>query len=214
GPLIITVQNPVTHSEKTLTTPVSYDGQHLVLDIVYLARGNVQGTITSGNQPMPNAFVRIVPDLDAIGTKVVQADAQGHYSATDIPVGNVSVLAVGSGTASNASGLAAGTIPGPGLTATINVSLQNISGVVRGRVVDRDGAPGVGTLVVAYALIPGFHSSRTDGTITVGYAYTDRDGSFTISNLPVGDIKLEATDYVTGLVIRQSVQLTTANPEV
>src|SRR5205823_13203087 len=68
--------------------------------------------------------------------------------------------------------------------------------------------------VVAYALIPGFHSNRTDGTITVGYAYTDRDGSFTISNLPVGDIKLEATDYVTGLIIRQTVQLTTANPEV
>ncbi|HEY0407421.1 MAG TPA: LamG-like jellyroll fold domain-containing protein, partial [Pyrinomonadaceae bacterium] len=214
GPLIIEVNNPITHSNKRLTTPVIFDRQHMVLDIIYLARGNVQGTVTSGGAPLAKAFVRVVPELDAVGTKVAQTDEQGHYSVTDIPVGNVSVMAVGSGAASNASGLAAGTINGPGLTATVNVSLQNISGVVRGRVVNRDGSPGVGTLVIAYGRIPGFGSQRIDGMITVGYGYAGRDGSFTISNLPVNEIKLEATDYVTGLLIRQPVQLTEANPEV
>ncbi|MDX6694607.1 MAG: large repetitive protein [Blastocatellia bacterium] len=214
GPLIIEVNNPITHSNKRLTTPVIFDGQHMVLDIVYLARGNVQGTITSGGLPLAKAFVRVVPELDAIGTKVAQTDEQGHYSVTDIPVGNVSVMAVGSGAASNASGLAAGTINGPGQTATVNVSMQNISGVVRGRVVNRDGSPGVGTLVIAFGRIPGFGSQRLDGMITVGYGYAGRDGSFAISNLPVNQIKLEATDYVTGLVISQPVQLSEANPEV
>jgi hypothetical protein len=179
-----TVNNPITHSEKRLTSPVAYDGQHMVLDMVFLARGNVEGNITSGGQPMPRAFVRIVPDLDVIGTQVVQADQNGHYVATDIPVGNVSVLAVGEGAAHNASGFNAGTIPGPGQTAFINVSLQNIAGVVRGHVYHSDQSVAPGALVVAYAVIPGFVSTtRGDGATAVGYAFADRDGSFTISNL-------------------------------
>jgi hypothetical protein len=214
GPLMITVSNPTTLSQKTLSTPVAYDGQHMVLDMVFLARGNVQGVVTSNGQPLANAMVQVVPSLDVSGTKVTQTDALGHYLVKDIPVGNVSVLSVGTGSQSNASGLAAGNIDGPGLTATVNVALQNISGVVRGRVVKTDQTPSVGSLVVAYANIPGFHSQRIDGAITVGYDYTDRDGNFKISSLPVSDIKLEVTDYVTGIVVRQNTQLTTATPEV
>ena len=214
APLNVSVRNPTTNSEKRLTSAVAYDGQHMVLDMVFLARGNVEGNITSGGQPMPRAFVRVVPDLDVVGTKVVQADASGHYVATDVPVGNVSVLAVGADTASNASGFNAGTIPGPGMTAFVNVSLQNISGVVRGRVYRADGTVSPGALVVAYAVIAGFHSLRGDGATAVGYAFADRDGAFTISNLPVGAIKLEITDYVTGLIAQQNVQLTNAIPEV
>ena len=212
--LFVSVNNPTTNSEKRLTSPVAYDGQHMVLDMVFLARGNVEGNITSAGQPMPKAFVRIVPELDAIGTKVVQADENGHYAATDIPVGNVSVLSVGDGAFHNASGFNAGTINGPGQTAFINVSLQNISGAVRGRVFRSDQTPATGALVVAYAVIPGFRTTRNDGATTVGYAFADRDGSFTIANLPVGDIKLEVTDYVTGLFAQQNVQLSNAIPEV
>jgi hypothetical protein len=214
GPLNVSVNNPTTHSEKRLTSPVAYDGQHMVLDMVFLARGIVQGYVTMNSQPMPLAFVRVVPDLDVVGTKVVQADANGHYLAEDVPVGNVSVLAVGAGAAHNASGFNAGTIPGPGLSGYVNVSLQNISGVVRGRVVHGDQTPAPGSLIVAYAVIPGFHSLRGDGATAVGYAFADRDGSFAISNLPVSDVKLEVTDYVTGLITQQSVQLTGAVPEV
>ncbi|HKU73806.1 MAG TPA: LamG-like jellyroll fold domain-containing protein [Pyrinomonadaceae bacterium] len=215
SPLSVTVTNPTTNSEKRLSSPVAFDGQHMVLDMVFLARGSVEGTITSAGQPMPKAFVRVVPDLDVIGTKVVQADQNGHYVATDIPVGNVSVLAVGEGIFRNASGFNAGTINGPGQVAFIDVSLQNIAGVVRGRVFRSDQitvAPG--SLVVANALIPGFRSTRPDGTTAVGFAFADRDGSFTISNLPVGDIKLEVSDYVTGAVASQNVQLSNAIPEV
>ena len=214
SPLSVSVNNPITNSVKHLTSPVAYDGQHMVLDMVFLARGNVEGNITSGGQPMPKAFVRIVPDLDVVGTKVVQADQNGHYVATDIPVGNVSVLSVGEGAFHNASGFNAGTINGPGQTAIINVSLQNIAGVVRGHVFRADQTAAPGSLVVAYAVIPGFRSTRNDGATAVGYTYADRDGSFTIANLPVGDIKLEVTDYVTGLFAQQSVQLSNAIPEV
>ncbi len=214
APMSVTVTNPITHSEKVFTSGVAYDGQHMVLDTVFLARGHVEGNITSGGQLMANAYVRVVPDLDVVGTKVVQADANGHYVATDIPVGNVSVLAVGYGDAHNASGFSAGTINGPGQTTFINVSLQNITGIVRGRVYRADQTPSAGALVVAYEVIPGFHSSRPDGATPVGYAFADRDGSFSILNLPVNDVKLEVTDYVTGFIARQNVQLTNAIPEV
>ncbi|HJQ33117.1 MAG TPA: LamG-like jellyroll fold domain-containing protein [Pyrinomonadaceae bacterium] len=214
APLSVTVNNPQTHAEKRLTSPVAYDGQHMVFDMVFLARGNVRGTVTSGGRPVARAFVQVVPQLDVVAAKVAQTDDSGNYSVTDIPVGNVSVSAVGTGDLRTASGLAAGTIPGPNQTATINVALQNVSGVVRGRVLNPDNTPQVGALVVAYARIAGFPSQRADGATAVGYAYADRDGAFTIKNLPVTDISLELTDYVTGLFISQRVQLTEAAPEV
>ena len=215
APLNVSVNNPLTHSEKRLTSAVAYDGQHMVLDMVFLARGNVEGNITSGGQLMPRAFVRVVPDLDVVGTKVVQADEHGHYVAADVPVGNISVLAVGAGDAHNASGFAAGTITGAGQTAFINVALQNIQGVVRGHVYRADQSPSAGALVVAYENIPGFRNiNRGDGATPVGYAFADRDGSFAITSLPIGTAKLEVTDYVTGLLAYQTVQLTTAIPEV
>ncbi|HWS88659.1 MAG TPA: carboxypeptidase regulatory-like domain-containing protein, partial [Pyrinomonadaceae bacterium] len=217
GPLLVTVTNPATRSEKRLTTPVAYHGQHMTLDMVFLARGGVRGTISMGGRPLPNAVVQVIPSLDAMGSKVVQADGFGQYAAEDIPVGNVSVLAVGTGVAANASGVAAGTIEGPGRTATVNVSLQNVSGVVRGRVVNPDtgASPAAGALVVAYARIPGFgNEQRGDGLTPVGWVNASRDGNFAFENLPVGDITLEVTDYVTGLVARRQVQLTAETPEV
>jgi hypothetical protein len=214
APLSVTVNDPTTKAEKRLTSPVAYDGQHMVFDLVFLARGNVQGAVTSGGRGVPKALVRIVPDLDALGTKVVETDENGRYGASDVPVGNVSVTAVGTGDFRTASGLAAGTIPGPNLTASINVALQDISGVVSGRVIHPGGAPAPGLLVVAYARIPGFSSTRPDGAIAVGYAFADREGAFRITNLPVGSVSLEVRDYVTGTNVTQAVQLTAAQTEV
>ncbi|MDT7780154.1 MAG: large repetitive protein [Acidobacteriota bacterium] len=214
APLYVSVNNPTTHSEKRLSSPVAYDGQHMIFDIVFLARGNVGGTVTSGGRGVAKVQVRIVPDLDAIGTKVVETDDTGHYLAKDIPVGNLSVTAVGTGDFRTSSGLAAGTITGPGLTATVNVSLQDISGVVGGRVIHPDGTPSPGQLVVAYARIPGFSSTRIDGAIAVGFDFADREGNFRIANLPIGSVSLEVRDYVTGMYIAQAVQLTATQHEL
>lgn len=217
GPLLVTVTNPTTHSEKRLTTPVAYHGQHMTLDMVFLARGGVRGTVNMGGRPLANAIVQVIPSLDAMGSKTVQTDGFGQYAAGDIPVGNVSILAVGTGAASNASGVAAGTIEGPGRTTTVNVNLQNVSGVVRGRVVNPDtgASPASGALVVAYARIPGFpNPQRGDGMTPVGWVNASREGDFILENLPVGDVTLEVTDYVTGLVARRQLQLSAETPEV
>ncbi|MBV8856458.1 MAG: carboxypeptidase regulatory-like domain-containing protein, partial [Acidobacteria bacterium] len=213
APLSVTVNNPVTHSEKRLTSPVAYDGQHMVFDMVFLARGNVAGRVTVAGQPVAKAFVNIVPALDVVGTQVVETDENGRYTAAGVPVGNVSVFAVGTGDLSNSSGFGAGNIDGPNQTATVNISMQNTGGRVTGRVVRSDGGPAVGALVVAYAVIPGVPSQRGDGATAVGYAYADRDGQFTISKIPVGDVVLETTDYVNGMKATQRVTLTNAAPQ-
>ncbi|HKV41665.1 MAG TPA: hypothetical protein VJX67_20850, partial [Blastocatellia bacterium] len=192
GPVVVSATNPTTGSVKRLSTPVIYNNQHLILDPVFLARGNLQGVITIGGAAAPGAFVRVTPVLDVTGTSTVQADGAGNYTVSDIPVGNVSVFAVGAGSESNATGLAAGNVPGPGQTGVVNVSLQSLAGIVKGSVVHFDQSPSVGSLVVASFVFPG----RADLT-PVGFSYTDRNGNFSISNLPVGAISLAATDYVT-----------------
>ncbi|MFN0124808.1 MAG: carboxypeptidase regulatory-like domain-containing protein, partial [Blastocatellia bacterium] len=209
GTAIYTALNPATSSQKEFSTPVRFHGQQMILDFVFLARGKAQGTVTSAGVPVANATVQVIPALDANGSKVIKTDATGKYFVEDIPVGNLSVKAVGSGALSLATGLAAGAILAPGQTATINVALQNVSGIVRGQVRRDSNAPAPGSLVIASADIPEFGSG-----ITVGYAYTDRDGNFTLTGLPVGPVRLRLTDYVTGLVVEQTVQLTTATPEV
>jgi hypothetical protein len=208
GAIIISATHPVTHSTKILQSSVLYDGQHMILDPVFLARGRIQGAITLTGNVAPRAFARIVPDLDIIGSQLVQADNLGHYEGQNLPVGNVSVLAVGYGNQSNATGLAVGTVPNGGGTAVVNVSLNDISGVVSGRVIFQDGAstPSVGTLVVAYASFAEV-DGNTGAERSVGYSYTDRDGSFTIKNLPIGNISLAAKDAA-GHYAGQSVLLT------
>ncbi|MGH9763804.1 MAG: carboxypeptidase regulatory-like domain-containing protein, partial [Blastocatellia bacterium] len=209
GPVVVSSTNPATGSEKRLSTALTFNGQHMVIDLVFLARGGVQGLVTIQGAPAPNAFVRVTPVLDVTGSATVQADASGNYVVNDIPVGDVSVFAVGAGSQSNATGLAAGNVPGPGQIGTVNVSLQSLAGVVKGSVVHFDQSPVVGALVVASFLFPG-HADLTP----VGFSFTDRSGNFVISNLPVGAISISATDYVTGVRVTTNLQLTTALPEV
>ncbi|HEX7314765.1 MAG TPA: LamG-like jellyroll fold domain-containing protein [Pyrinomonadaceae bacterium] len=210
SPVIVSATNPLTLSEKMLATNVAYDGQHMILDLVFLARGGVRGTVTSGGRIVPKAFVKVMPDLDVTGTRVVRTDEAGRYEVKDVAVGNVSVLVVGADEFANASGLAAGTVYEAGQTATVDVALQNIEGAVEGRVVRADGSAAGGALVVAYAKIPGFPVYNDKGMSGVGFAYADRDGRFTIESLPIGAVSLEAVDYVAGLDAAQVVQLSPA----
>lgn len=199
GPVVVTATHPVSGSTKQLISSVVYDGQHMVLDPVFIARGKAEGTISLGANPAPRAYVRLIPDLDIVGGQLLQADEQGRYTAGNLPVGHVSVLAVGAGSQSNATGLAVGTIEGSGRTTQINVSLSDISGTINGRVIVGDGAntPVPGVLVVAFA--PFTEAEGNTFIIrSVGYAFADREGRFTIRNLPIKNITLVARDAARG----------------
>lgn len=215
-PVTVRFQNVATNSNKTLVSNVAYNGQHLIFNAVFLARGNVQGTVTSGGVPLADANVSIISELDPLNSKLVKTNAQGFYSATGVPVGGVTVKAVGTGAYRLSSGIAAGTLSEAGGTVNINVATQNVSGVIRGRVLDGGGdgpSPVPNSLVVARAFIPGFPTP--DNTpLTVGYAFTGPDGSFTIDKLPVGDVYLSAVDPQRGVSTSMTVSLTAQSPQV
>ena len=213
NPVTAIFQNPATNSEKTIVSNVAYHGQHLIFNAVFLARGNVQGTVTSGGVPLANASVSILSELDPLNNKLVKTNAQGFYSATGVPVGGVTVKAVGTGNYSLSSGIAAGNIDAPNATATVNVTTQNVSGVVKGRVLDNGSGqtPVRNAVVIAKAFIPGFPSREPIG---VGYSYTDDNGNFTIERLPIGNVFISGYDPQRGASNSSTVQLTEQNPRV
>jgi hypothetical protein len=213
-PILLRATNTATNSQKTLVSNILYHGQHIVLNAVYLARGKVRGTVTNAGNPLVNAYVGIIAESDLNNSKLVRTDAAGNYEATDVPVGNVTVKAVGTGAFSLASGIGSGTISGPGATAVVNVSTQNISGEVSGKVAgpDANQTPVSGALVIARAQIPGFPTLDPRGA-AVGYAYAGQDGNFRITGLPIGNVSLEAKDVQTNVGTSLSVQLTTQNPK-
>lgn len=211
NPVTVIFQHPATNSEKTIISNVAYHGQHLIFNAVFLARGNVQGTVTSGGVPLANANVSILSELDPLNNKLVKTNAQGFYSATGVPVGGVTVKAVGTGNYSLSSGIAAGNIDAPNATATINITTQNVSGVIKGRVLDNGSGqtPVRNAVVIAKAFIPGFPTREPIG---VGYSYTDDNGNFTIERLPIGNIFISGYEPQRGASNSSTVQLTEQNP--
>lgn len=207
NPVNVFFQHTQTNSEKSLTSNIAYHGQHLIFNAVFLARGKVQGTVTSGGVPLANAYVNILSELDALNNKVVRTNNQGFYTASGVPVGGITVKAVGTGNYSLSSGIAAGNLNGPGETTTINVTTQNTSGVIKGKVRDAaDNKVIANSLVIARANIPGF--PNIDGPIPVGFSFTGEDGSFSIEKLPIGTVYLEAYDPQRGVRTSTTVHLT------
>ncbi len=205
----IGVYNAATNSQKSLSRSILYHRQNLIFDAVFLARGKVRGTVTNNGTPIPNATVFITPEFDVINSKSVKTDNFGNYLAEDVPVGNFTAKAVGSGIYALATGMNAGTVEGAGLTAVVNITTQALNGKVSGKVVNSDAnqTPVNGALVVARANLPGFI-----GDLPVGYSYTNGEGKFEISNLPISNISLSVLDPNNNTGATTVAQLTVSNP--
>ncbi len=190
GPVFSSI-HPTTRAEKGNSNFVAFHGQNLTPDLVFLARGRVQGTIVNQNgSPSPRAFVQVTPTLDQTATKVVQADETGAFQVNDLPVGSLAVKAQAVvGNAPRPFGYAAGFIDGPNATATVRLVLRENSGTARGEVREANGVLSKGRLVVASR--PGL--SGPVGEI-VGYAYTDNQGRFSIPGLPLEQLNVSTPD--------------------
>lgn len=210
GPVHLEARAPDGNGFKKLTTPVIYNGQHLAVDLVFLARGSVQGTVRRfDNSPSPNAIVSIIPTLDVSGTRTVEADASGHYRADEVPVGAFTVKSVGQGADGTSSGLAAGALEVPGGLVTVDVTLQNASGQVSGTVrYAADPDEPVQAIALAHANIAGF------GTRVVGYGLVNPDHTFAIGAIPIGSVRIELVDYYGSHLADQTVTLTEAQPVI
>jgi len=192
NPYAIAVKDPsngVLHSVRSF---VRYAGERLVYDFVFYGAGTVSGTVYDlSGQPVPEANVYAMSGTDNQVSGRAVSDGDGRYTINGITVGAVTVRAVrGSGL-----GLAAGNIDSAGSTATINVTLDGgavqVSGTVRQTVNGGGLTPVPGVPVTYY----------TNGT-PVGYSITGHDGTYSISDMPVGQYRV-----FTGLNTRDTAEV-------
>jgi hypothetical protein len=145
-PFEMVTQDPVTGAVRKSTGFVRAAGEHIVLDIVLLGRGSVEGTVRDlTTAPVSGARVVAVSGTDPQSGGQATTDGLGRYRIDGITVGPVSVKA-GKGIA---LGRAAGRIDRAGTASTVDVVLDGGSARVAGTVRKLEGGveapvPGVG----------------------------------------------------------------------
>jgi hypothetical protein len=168
------------------------------------ATGTVMGTVYDSNsQPIANHYVDIDSSADNNGfSTTVYTDDNGHYIATDVPVGNIGVFSYDD--AANMAIQASGTLSNNGDVLTLN--LGNVPppppppslGTIFGTVYDSDQDPSSGATVTV---------TPSDASVQPFTVTTDDSGMYQATGLPIGDVTVQAaltdgstTDPVTGHV--------------
>lgn len=184
--------------------PVTLPGDTSIVTGVKIsleATGTVMGTVyDSHSQPITNHYVDIDSSADNNGfSTTVYTDDQGHYIATDIPVGNIGVFSFDE--SANKAIQASGTLNNNGDTLTLN--LGNVPpppglGTIFGTVYDSDQDPSSGATVTV---------TPSDGSVQPFTVMTDDNGMYQATGVPIGDVTVQAaltdgssTDPVTGHV--------------
>ena len=212
GSFKMLVRDPVNGAERSVFTFVRHDGEQLVLDLVLIGRGALQGTVRSAaNVPVAGARVVALSVSDPSMGGGAVTDGAGHYTIYNLPVGAFNVTA-GLGVH---MGRAAGRIDQAGQTATVDVRLESGAARISGRVSRLD--PGQSAPVP----IPGIHVVYFQGVAVgpnpLGVVQTDAEGKYVLEGMPSGQFTLLAalnrrdqktlTDYVTegGVLVRDLV---------
>ncbi|HXG59335.1 MAG TPA: carboxypeptidase regulatory-like domain-containing protein [Thermoanaerobaculia bacterium] len=179
-----------------LAGTVRLPGEVQRVDLVFLGRGTVQGTVrTSDGKPVANATITIGNTaFNTLYQEFLQTatDAQGFYRITDVPVGPLTIAATN---ATGAVVFAANLLRTPGevLTRDLVFELRQHPGFARVRVTvrrsDQKDAQGV-PLPVPGARV---------GVYTQGYGLvdglTDGNGQFIFERVPSGFISILAAEF-------------------
>jgi hypothetical protein len=185
-PFELVTQDPGTGAVRKSTGFVRAAGERIVLDIVLLGRGSVEGLVRDlAGRPVPGAQVVALSGSDPQSGGQAVTDGQGHYRIDGITVGPVNVKA-GKGIA---LGRAAGRIDRAGTVSAVDVVLDGGAARVSGTVRRLDGAvettvPGVG---VVYGIDPAPYPTP------VGYVKTGPDGRFHFEAMPAGVVQLSTS---------------------
>jgi hypothetical protein len=188
APFMIEAVNPATDETGQITGAVLYHGQRMELDVFMKARGSVAGTVwdEAGN-PAPNVSLQLTTLNDQRAYGAV-ADASGAFSFQNVRVGAFRLKAVSR--ALYAEGVTMGTLPEDGGTAVQDVTIYRVAGIptgdVAGKVLDFDGNPREGAVVVIR------------GERYQNWTLTGPGGSYTISGVYAGVLRVEARDPATG----------------
>lgn len=164
---------------------------------------DIEGTVVDDSKAAaPNAQVFLEESLSAT-IRVVQADANGHFSFRDVDPGLVGLVAVADGLSFGGSSY---TLKGGSAPIRTTVSLKQ-PGVLTGRIITPDRRPIQGAVITRVLL------QEPSGSVSVPFAKLARhgvplpvsgnDGRFSISQLPVETplvLKVEHPLYAPGVL--------------
>ncbi len=200
----IVATDPDSGQKGSISSRISVNGQHLVLNFSLLGLGSVSGTVVEddGITPVPDALVTIKsiaspvlssmsgdinPNLN-ITEQSVYTDENGKFEMYRVPVGNLSVSAVVKD--GSRKGLISAYLSSAGSKEMVTVPIFGIAGSVRGRVYADDGATGAeGAIVVI---------TSDDNKGWVDFTHTDAQGYFTFDMMPAGDFTIQFFSQATG----------------
>ncbi len=189
-PFEMVTQDPGTGAVRKSSGFVRAAGERIVLDIVLLGRGSVEGTVRDlSNLPVSGAKVVALSGSDPQSGGQATTDGLGHYRIDFITVGPLSVKAA----KGIALGRAAGRIDRAGTVATVDIVLDGGSVRVAGTVRKLEG--GVETTVPGVGVI--FAIDPAPIATPVGYVKTGPDGRFQFDAMPAG-VALLRTQLDTG----------------
>jgi len=171
-------------------------GQQAAIDIVFLGTGTVTGTVLLAGTPVPNAQLTF-NSWSIFGSApqiVANANPDGTFTFSNVPVGSFSVVARDEATGQ--AGSASGTLQQHGQSQAITVHLANYA-TLAGQVYRSDG-----TTIVAGAQVSilGPVSRQTE---------TDAEGRYQFEILPLGSYSITAQEPGTHGYAAATAQLQT-----
>ncbi len=166
--------------------PVPASGE-VVVDLDQAAPGGqgvVQGTVRSGDQPVPHAAITVIDGRGWSQATHVEADEQGAFRATGVQPGPVTVVATTAQGTSTVKGDVA--VADDGTPA--QVDLLFAAGEVKGRIAGDHDAPVSGAWVQIELAGPGARPGQVRATVV-----SDQDGGFRARGLAEGTYRVRAS---------------------
>lgn len=161
---------------------LSTTSQVVIANVNFLGQGTVSGTIKDGSgNPVANASVNLFSNSIFGGAKSTTTDGSGHYSFSNVFVGNFTVTA--NSAITRLGGQVSGSLTSDGQTVTIDVVLT-ATGSLTGNIFHFDGTTPVPGAIV-----------RLSNGLT---APADTNGHYRFDFVPVGRYTVDATDTPTG----------------
>jgi len=210
--------DPETNEFRDLQFSVARNGQQLNIDVVMLGRGTLQGrTLSETGQPLKDSAIKVTSLTDSSQYSAT-TDADGRFTVSRIPVGNIFIEAVN--VTANAKMSISENIPFAGATTSRDFVLLKADspkaievkrGTVTGHVLRSTGTGSLAGLpVVVY-----YTGGSQEGVgcpvffaeCAIALGSTNADGAFSIAGVPAGRLRVTSFDQATLQEGEASLQL-------
>jgi hypothetical protein len=187
GDFTLTVQDDRSGLTQVVTSTLTGVNTPAIVSVTMPATGSVSGTVFNADGTVAQ-FAEIALSSPLLSRdSFVQADSQGNYTFDRVPVGTFSLQASDQNFIVFVT--VSGNLSNPGDISTINIVLP-ATGSVSGTVFGPDGATPVPNAPVR---IENIDSTGPQGFFSQNLN-ADNRGSYSLTNVPVGTIRISSTD--------------------